>query len=275
MNKFIGYSPTDKVLIFFYNLFRKRVFRLFYKIIRRLIIFRGVYLTNTEFIVKLNLSNFGDKLLLTKGSYEPKTLALIKKILREGGFFFDVGANMGLHSLTGAANKKVNVFSFEAHYKAFSSLSTNKTINGFNNLTLFNIPVSDAKRILVLNNHSSGNVSSSFLSKTNINVGEGHTVSTMALKDILEFSNLNNIKLIKIDVEGHEQEVINGIDWDNKSLKIENIILEYRPKVNNELDSIVQHLMSLGYKLKNMNMEELDYENISNLPENNLWFCKD
>ena len=141
---------------------------------------------------------------------EVTVLELIKVYAHKGYNFIDVGANIGLHTLTAAAsNSDIEIYSFEPEPYNFQQLVENIVLNKFLNIRPFKMGL--------------GNLSST---KT-LNINEGWNKGKHSLKINFEGSNkkikiplttLDSFKeniecenlIIKIDVEGYEKEVIEG-----------------------------------------------------------------
>ena len=151
----------------------------------------------------------------------------------------DIGANIGNHSLY-FSDYFEKVISFEPHPKTFKVLSLNSELSS--NITCFNVGLSDSKRegILEIKNE---NIGGSYISDNKVNNSE-----IIKLEKLDSFKEFTNIKLIKIDVEGHELKTILGA---------QEIIKEHMPIIifeqqisdfaNGESDSVNQ-LKKIGYK---------------------------
>lgn len=66
---------------------------------------------------------------------EKDTLQWINEF-NEEDVFFDIGANIGVYSLY-AAPKVKSVFAFEPHYQNYSNINMNKSLNKFKNLKIY------------------------------------------------------------------------------------------------------------------------------------------
>ena len=113
----------------------------------------------------------------------------------------DCGANIGELYLAFDVKKiKISYIAFEPDKKAFNSLEKN-TKNG--NQQLYNLALSDKneKRKLYTDTDG-GNTSLSEFESTSIEEIETKTLDSF---------NFKNIKLLKIDAEGHEPEVLTGL----------------------------------------------------------------
>ena len=150
--------------------------------------------------------------ILEYGFFEHEELSLILNYLRSekltGGFALDVGANIGNHSLyfDGYYN---GVYAFEPHPLTFKVLQLNIKLG--NNIVAKNIGASDKKDELTLVNelYSLGGASlhaANYEGRQDINISKVVVEPLDSIKDLLE----KDISLIKIDVEGHELQVLEG-----------------------------------------------------------------
>lgn len=151
----------------------------------------------------------------------------------------DIGANIGNHSLYFSDYFK-HVVSFEPHPRIFKVLSLNAELA--NNISCHNIGLSDQE-------------GSAVLSGPAVNFGrsticESRDASSVDIKltKLDTFSEFENVKLLKIDVEGHEYKALSGA---------RSIIQEHRPIIlfeqhaddfiNGE-SQVLSLLREMGYK---------------------------
>ena len=152
------------------------------------------------------------------GLYEKRELETFfswikkKKISFKKGFAIDVGSNIGNHTLYFSRFFKT-VFGFEANKDIFQVLNLN--VRSKKNIKVYNYAVSDRNKKGFLDVDIS-NISGSKLSDNIINFKQ----NTKCKKLDSLFKNKKNIKLIKIDVEGKELQVLLGA---------KNILLSNRP----------------------------------------------
>lgn len=163
----------------------------------------------------------------------------------EDGFFLDIGANIGVYSLSFASVFK-SVVAFEPHPITKKVLALNIDINGIKNIIVSSDALSNrtGSSVLVdnLENTGAAKLDDSGL-KSDISFDVEVKLASDAVEDILGAS--SHISLIKLDVEGHELKVIDGL---KKILKGACPTLAFEansPVVNKEILSI---LKQLGYK---------------------------
>jgi FkbM family methyltransferase len=150
----------------------------------------------------------------------------------------DVGANIGTHSVVLSKYYK-KVFAFEPLF--YELLEKNLELNNINNVDVLPFGLSDKK-------------SKSFIKRDNVNPGASYIDSENGSEsiDLNSLDNLafeNPICFMKIDVEGHELEVINGA---------KNTILKNKPVIIIEIKNkkVYYLLESLGYSLKRISWED-------------------
>ena len=183
-----------------------------------------------------------------KNYWDRVALELIDKYLSDNSVILDIGANVGSHTLYWAIERKAKkVYSFEPFTQTFEILKTNINLNNLNDT----VTISNKG----LSNESCHAKVKSFWQK---NIG-----GTSFIKDAegdYEFVSLDSLKipekidLIKIDVEGHEMDVLEGAIqtiFNNKPI----IVIETFDKK----ELVMNFLGSLGYVLVDTIREGEDY----------------
>ena len=175
-------------------------------------------------------------------------MAIIKRIFpKEGGYVFDVGANIGAYGILAASVSSVlMVFAFEAEQEAYNHLCKNIKLN--------NMEAKVEPRLVAVSN-SSGEVSfgvsdpvagingvlDTTMHKREL-FKEKRTIHSISLDS--EYSFTNEVLLFKIDVEGHESAVIQGATNLFKNNKCILQIEIYRGQ-----EQGIKHLSEMGYKI--------------------------
>lgn len=182
--------------------------------------FEGVFkvkISNTE---SFYIKHYGHELendLFWKGIYDGWEKESIKwwiKLCRNSNIIFDVGANTGLYSLVAkSVNRKSEVHTFEPIPLVFKKLRENIILNDFdikiNELALSNY-TGEATIFLPENNHVYSVTVNKNQNNLNTKVFE-QKIQTITLSDYILNNKINKIDLIKIDVETHEFEVLQGM----------------------------------------------------------------
>lgn len=144
-------------------------------------------------------------LINSQGLYNYNNMNLVKLLLREGGIFFDIGANIGSYTLIASEQEKGAVYAFEPHPVTFSFLKENVCLNRRKNVYLFNLALGAEEGEIRLTDEAG--------SATNRRVherseGTVRVLSRRADAFCLERCVVPNY--VKIDVEGFEYEVLEG-----------------------------------------------------------------
>lgn len=180
---------------------------------------------------------------------------LLDNTLTKGDIFIDIGANVGTETLI-ALKKQVEVHAFEPTEKTYNNLVINVLLNDFNN-SLYN-----------LNNQAvsnkNGNVSfyvQNDISLTNsliagINKDDKKiTVQSTTLDTYVSKMKIKSIKLLKIDVEGAEEQVFLGAKKVLMNQLAEVIFWEANQQASkNERTKVMNLLSSYNYKHFTLNL---------------------
>jgi len=165
--------------------------------------------------------------------YERLTWSFIKSVIKPGDIFIDVGAHIGAYSIP-VAKLGGKVFAIEPAPKVFEALTENIKINSL-----------DDKVVAINAAAYSSNSEVKFLEEplefTTVgyidNSGE-LSVKAITLDKITNDYNLRVIKLLKIDVEGAELEVLKGA---NETLeKTEYVIIEVRETTERQVRQMLE-----------------------------------
>ena len=153
----------------------------------------------------------------------------------------DIGANIGNHSLYFSDYYK-KVYSFEPSERIFNILFLNSKL--VNNIECFNFGCSNEDKTALLTSIST-NRGGSFISSEE-REGEIEKIKVKPLDETLQ--DINNVGLIKIDVEGHEYEVLEGA---KKTIKDNMPIILFEQHENDFYDNSspsIEFLKKVGYK---------------------------
>lgn len=162
----------------------------------------------------------------TEPSVKNEVKCISKLIQKKIKVIFDVGANIGLytdHCIKIYPNAKY--FLFEPNYKNFKFLKEKYKI--LDNVKIYNYAISDKNKkngILYSNFNGSGYASliRRNLLHRKINMKKiKENIKTITLENFIIKNKIKNIDLCKIDVEGLELNVLQGI---NKKINIVNLI---------------------------------------------------
>lgn len=195
--------------------------------------------------------------LFINGYYEKGLVKHLAANIPQNGFFLDVGANIGSISIPLSKSRPdVTVFAIEASPWIFNILKSNIALNKISNITALNFAVySVSGRSLPMyapkDLFGKGSLKSVY-------TNEAEMIDTITIDDIARQYNLKSIDYMKVDVEGFEASVFNGMTTVSASFKPK-IIFEFSEWAElaagfnaREAQSII---LSQGYKLQQLDEE--------------------
>ena len=145
--------------------------------------------------------------------WEKYSLRIWSSLAEKSTVIFDIGSNTGVYSmLAKAINPQVTVHAFEPFRAVYNKLVNNVTINEFqvkaNCLAISNFT---GKAVIYTDNED---FAYSVTVNKNLWVKDKEPfkidIDTITLKDYIEKNKIDTIDLMKIDVETHEPEVMEG-----------------------------------------------------------------
>jgi len=175
--------------------------------------------------------------IMSYGGYETKELDALLEALdfnSQNYTAIDVGANIGNHTLHFARSFQ-EVLAFEPHPISFKILEIN-TLD-LPNVKIFPFGLSNksSSTTLFYDKHNLG--------KANFNQGEKEIPVSVEIGDSTVKS---DVALIKIDVEGHELEVLQGF-YETIKTSLPVISFEFNPNSPNHLE-VISFLNKMGYE---------------------------
>jgi FkbM family methyltransferase len=146
------------------------------------------------------------------GDWDPRITWICRRVLRPGDTFVDIGANFGLVSLIGAraVGPAGRVHAFEPQPALAAMLRRSAALNRLANLMLHEVALSDREGVLELHVPSGHSGGASLLRK---DTGPGTSIQVQVRRGAPYFEEhgIGTIRLVKIDVEGHEAAVLEGL----------------------------------------------------------------
>ncbi len=145
------------------------------------------------------------------GVYEKAESRWFQSVCHPGMTFLDVGANIGYYTALGShlVGLKGKVISVEPDPESFSYLEQTISANNSNNVLAFQVAASDKKTHLPLyistENRGDNRLYASSEDRTEI------LVKAQPLDELLFEHDIDHVDLIKIDVQGYEPKVIEGL----------------------------------------------------------------
>jgi FkbM family methyltransferase len=176
-----------------------------------------------------------------RGTYEIETQEAIYKHLRPGFICYDLGASIGYLSLLMASAKASHVYCFEPAPHAAAEIRKHMAANGFQNYTVVPDPVSNSRRpgrfALTEVTYGSGIVDAD----TRWPVIELTSITLDEFAAHHEFPDL-----IKIDVEGEEDRVLDGA---RSILEKRNALICCEVHTNEDAEQVSAILNEYGYRI--------------------------
>ncbi len=213
--------------------------------------FEGVVYANNGCLVNIDTRNYIEYKIFAEGGYEPYLSTLIKHYFKPNTSFLDIGANIGVHSLSAAAVSGGQVYSFEPVAFIREKLKKNIELNRHTNIQVVPLALSDENKIIKTNYSESSSNQGTF---SIVNEANGtSTIQCIKGDEFVLENKIENISVIKIDVEGFEYSVLTGLT---------NTIRQQKPVIFFEFDynyiardnkTVVDYeklvFETLGYKL--------------------------
>ena len=165
----------------------------------------------------------------------------------DGKSFYDIGANVGIFSIYANMKKKMKVFSFEPEPNSFVELYN---VIILNNLDIVPIKIAldfkDNIKYFNMIDFNSG-VSESFLSEKK-EKNTNFIISTNSLDNVISQKKINFPNYIKIDVDGNEMNILEGMSETLKNEELKSMLIEIE-KTNEE--DIINYLKHYDFELEN------------------------
>lgn len=184
--------------------------------------------------------------LFFSGTFEKKEIDLCRRFIKKDSIVLDIGANIGIHSIHFSRMAEEGlVISFEPSPETFSVLLRN--VRNFANILPINIGLSNSNSVADFY-VADDNAYSGLKDTRRKEIKKIVKVFCFTLDEFLMGQNLKSIDFIKIDVEGLEQSVLEGMG---------RITEKYHPVIfceiykgvnsNEDPEKTVNYLIGKGY----------------------------
>lgn len=152
-----------------------------------------------------------DRTIFYNGTYEAGTLNVIKALLRPGDCFCDVGSNIGLMSLVASiqVGSSGKVIAFEPQPETYCVLAENIRLNRCTNVLTINEAIGAESGTATIYSNVSRTASASLI-RPNDEITSVRETTMESLADFIRRNGIAQIRMIKVDVEGWELEVLKG-----------------------------------------------------------------
>lgn len=222
------------------------------------------YLYPLDVVVENKFGKFfvpanSDMILTLSTKFEADLIDYFK--IKPDSIFLDIGANAGKYSFFVCQNSQnPMIYSFEPSPSTFLGLSRNIELNKNSGIKALNIALSDSKGVLQFANSKTKTglshvvqenelIDSTFFELTNVKI--------LPLDDFTETGEIDPLKidLIKIDVEGHEFEVLKGAESTLKKILPKTRILIETARGTDNSSPLIQFMSGLKFSVKKLNDE--------------------
>ena len=160
-------------------------------------------------LIRLELDDYGGRTMYYFGDYDPKITWILRRLLRAGDQVVDAGANFGLISLMAAnlVGPAGCVHAFEPQRHLASMLTESAQLNGYGWLQVHSMALSDRDGEMEL--FTCPGVTGAASLETAATTDAMTTSVTVAhANDYLNQLELGKVRLLKLDIEGHELTVL-------------------------------------------------------------------
>ncbi|MDQ4057143.1 MAG: FkbM family methyltransferase [Thermoproteota archaeon] len=276
-----GYTYKDKIVLFLYILNGIIIIIFIIGIFgkNKLIdtYFKRTYLLNwipvKSVLVKidgaiLSLPMILDYIILVKPDWEEKEREFMTQLnlnYNSNAIVMDIGANIGIYTiLLSHIYPKAKIIAIEASPTIFHMLRSNCKLNNLlfpsgSNVLLINKAISDKDDITTefYEKHSMSTMLKEFLTNlsstilTNQDELNKKLVRTVTIDNLVETIGVNEISLLKIDVEGAEVLALKGAIKTLTHKKIKNMVIEYHSLENYNYIVKLLEEKELGYTIVN------------------------
>jgi FkbM family methyltransferase len=208
--------------------------------------------------------NYIDRIVLKEGYYESEVLECILYKININEVFWDIGANIGLHSITlNYLKRDVQVFSFEPFPSIMHCLLKNAKLN---QATIHKIAIglsdkTELSSILFVKGNSG---MTTILPWPSLKSDDQVSIATFTIDHLIEKYNLPEPHMIKIDTEGSELNIFNGAHNLLKGKQLHTIIFEAGNDFILKPSKLKTLLTKHGFEFSILCREENTAHNLSN-----------
>lgn len=271
-----GESIFDKLILFIYILGTVIILALLYVILGKektsKVILSKPKLINWIPIKKVNVNLNGillslplvvDYMMFIKSDWELEEKEFMKKTLKNDGIILDIGSNIGYHTtMLAKENTNSKIISIEASPTIFKILKENCNANKLTNIIFYNNAITDQDDLEINFYYRDSMSTTDKLILEDWQVPEydikKEKTKTVTIDTLLEREQVNEVLLLKMDIEGGEILALTGAKSSLEQKRIQNMMIEYHSYSNR--DYIENLLKKLGYNIT-LHERPILYEN--------------
>jgi FkbM family methyltransferase len=208
------------------------------------------------------------------GVWEPNLTAWMSRTLSPGDTFIDVGANIGYFTLLGSGlvGASGSVVAIEASPAIFAVLCENVRLNGQTNVRTVNMAVLDRPATLPFYSGPPGNAGMASVRRHPDVETYECTIGADTLPRLCTQPELSSARIVKIDVEGVECEVTEGLRDALPAMRpdvelVVEIVPDYLRAYGRRAEEVFAVFFAAGFNAYHI---ENDYASISYVPPRRL-----
>ena len=181
--------------------------------------FTGVIKVKVDDTASFNMQHYGMEIENDffwkglNGGWEKISMYYWVELCRKAKVIADIGANTGVYSLVAKAiNPETKVYAFEPLKQMFRKLTLNNDLNKYD-ITCIEKAASDKNGNAIIYETGDDHIAAASLNAETRQYGNLNVeteIETVTLDTFIQTSNIDKIDLIKIDVECHEPNVLEG-----------------------------------------------------------------
>lgn len=162
-------------------------------------------------MMRVQLNDYGGRSMYFFGDYDPKVTVLLRRLLRPGDHLIDIGANFGLISLMAAklVGATGSVHAFEPQVALAGYLSDSARLNRYGQLVVHPVGLSDGDREMAMFVQP-GITGAASLVRSELPSQTQSLVRVVDAGAYLAKLGVPRLRMVKIDVEGHEYAVLSS-----------------------------------------------------------------
>ena len=189
-----------------------------------------------------------------KNGWEQQSVQLWEKLCTMNKCIVDVGANTGIYALIAKTlQPKAQVFAFEPVKRVFEKLEANLKLNNYQDIVAVEKALSNADGEAIIYDQAETDHTYSVTVGKDLTTAETQSIETtidiIRLDTFIEQHQLEKVDLIKIDVETHEPEVLEGMGKYLKQMLPTLLIEVLNDEVAQKVQKLVEGLDYLYFDL--------------------------
>ena len=206
-----------------------------------------IELTEAKLAYQMAVTSIQEEVVVNGAYFERELIERMLDLTKQGDVFLDVGAATGTHSIPLAmkCGLKGQVYALEPDQECRAVLNKNIQLNGLNNVSVLNIAAWNKDHNLILNTSGTAGHAPQ-VEETVVQNREFKRhlpVIARSIESLVKSNDIRSPDIVKIDVEGKEYEVLQGIG----NLKLKYIFVEVHPAMGVDLEKINSLMKSKGY----------------------------